>query len=68
LAKRETIHGAAEGIELHLEDFIKQAIGDLRANGWQPTTAYNMNQTMGEVKDDRGVVTAVNHGNQTNLL
>jgi hypothetical protein len=29
----ETIHRAAEGLDPHLEDFIKKAIGELRANG-----------------------------------
>jgi hypothetical protein len=61
----ETIHAAAKGLDPHIEDFIKKAIGQLRADGGASTTAYNINQTMGEVKDNKGIVTAVNHGNQT---
>lgn len=55
----ETMYEAAEGLDPHLEDFLRETIKELRANGASSTTTYNVNQKMGDVKDNKGIITAV---------
>lgn len=55
----ETMHEAAQGIDPDLEDFLREAMNKLHAGGAPATTTYNINQKMGDVKDNKGIVTAV---------
>lgn len=55
----ETMYGAAEGLDPYLEEFLRESISELRASGASSTTTYNVTQKMGDVKGNKGIVTAV---------
>lgn len=54
-----TMHEAALGIDPDIEDFLREAINKLHPGDVPATTTYNINQKMGDGKDDKGIVTAV---------
>lgn len=55
----EMMYEGIEGLDPHLEEFLRGTISELRANEASSSTTYTVTQTMGDVKDNKGIVTAV---------
>jgi hypothetical protein len=58
---------AGTGTDPYLEDSVKMLLRDLKTESNRAGTTYNVNQKVeAEVKDNRGIFAAVNHGSMTN--